>query len=311
MNSKSRNDERQTPPLFIQTPANSTPPELRPLRNWTEFWMLKKSCPGTILASFLPSFCEPFLIILVFFVDAVFGHGFGLNFIIFRSTFQKPKPLISLVGVSEITFSRDTNTNTKMISKWCQNEVKNDAKIMKKRSRNHVEKQLRKKTSKWCQNDQITPKQAAFEWGIDGFSGLRPALPPKGSPHDAKTSPGPFWDRFFIIFWHCLIPLGSIFLSFFDDFASQILPPNVTSISPSKQKRLAFPPRKEGRMEGRKEGRKLQKQRFWKASVPPYNKVDFEIGKRTALQKSQTILKLASAPPYNTNRFEIGKRSAV
>jgi hypothetical protein len=65
--------------------------------------------------------------IKVFFFDAVFRLGCGLNYIIFRTTFQKAKPLISLVGVSEITFSSDTNTDTKMIWKWCEDEVKTDA----------------------------------------------------------------------------------------------------------------------------------------------------------------------------------------
>jgi hypothetical protein len=85
---------------------------------------------------------------MVFFFDAVFRLGCGFNYIIFRTTFQKAKPLISPVGVSEITFSRDSNTDTKIMSKRCHNDVKNDAKIIKKLSRNHVEKQLGTKTQK-------------------------------------------------------------------------------------------------------------------------------------------------------------------
>ena len=154
----------------------------------------------------------------------------------------------------------------------------------------------------------MAPKQAGFEWGIAGFSGPRLGLPLQGLPtsrQDVSRTPlGSIFPHFFGF----VDPTGIHFLSIFADFASQIAAPNVTSISPSKQKSLAFPLRKEGMMEGRKEGRKtsISPSKQKRLAFPlrkegrmegrkegrkegVYQKVDLAIGKGFALQTSRPV----------------------
>jgi hypothetical protein len=65
---------------------------------------------GIIFARLLTSFCYHFCVF-----KGVVKHGFGVIFITFLTTFQKQKSMISLIGVSEITFSRYPKKDTNMI----------------------------------------------------------------------------------------------------------------------------------------------------------------------------------------------------
>ena len=68
-----------------------------------------------------------------------------------------------------------------------------------------------KKTPKWSEKvKKVTPKQSRSKWLFPTFSTSGSPSPPKGSPPDAKTSPGPLWDRFFFIFWCFLSTLPQL-----------------------------------------------------------------------------------------------------